>query len=92
MNPNAAPDDTILIDSEIESWQRDQDAKLLMDATKPGVEILTQFGPLGIQVSERGDSGERVLTWSSNGLNFARRMYATDPAAGLSSSSTGIRG
>jgi hypothetical protein len=72
------PDDPILIDSEVDSCHCEKDAKLLLDATKPSVEILTEFGQLEVSLRERGDSGERVLNWSNHGLNFDRWIYATD--------------
>jgi len=77
VNDNASSDqDPLLIDSEIESWHCEKDAELLLNAAKPGVEILTHFKDFDAEINEHGSSGERVLSWEHDGLKFEQRVFA----------------
>ena len=76
MNPNSSDQYPLLIDSEIESWHCHKDAQLLLNASKPGVEILTEYRDLDVRISEHGSPGERILSWNHDGLRFVQRVFA----------------
>jgi len=75
VNSNASNEYPLVIDSEIESWHCQKDAQLLLNASKPGIEILTQFRDLGVEISEHASSGERILSWNHDGLRFVQRVF-----------------